>query len=111
MPALATWGRAGLADLQSFLAAADAATTRPGDRDAVGQALRADRRHGLSSDAWARPALHLALHTAHHRGQVNARLRELGAEPPLVDYIAWLWKGRPDAMWPRNVAPPGTATT
>ncbi|MBS1788075.1 MAG: DinB family protein [Acidobacteria bacterium] len=44
-------------------------------------------------------ALQVALHTAYHRGQVNARLRELGGEPPLVDYIAWLWQGRPAADW------------
>lgn len=39
-------------------------------------------------------------HSTYHRGQVNARLRELGGEPPLVDYIAWLWQGRPQAAWP-----------
>ena len=38
-------------------------------------------------------------HSTYHRGQVNARLREIGGEPPLVDYIAWLWFGRPDAAW------------
>ena len=40
-------------------------------------------------------------HSTYHRGQVNVRLRELGAEPPLVDYIAWLWFGRPAAEWDR----------
>jgi uncharacterized damage-inducible protein DinB len=39
-------------------------------------------------------------HTAYHRAQVNARLRELGAVPPLVDYIAWVWFGRPAPQWP-----------
>ena len=34
-------------------------------------------------------------HSTYHRGQVNARLRALGGEPPLVDYIAWIWFGRP----------------
>ena len=110
MPALASWGRAGLADLQGFLAAADAATT------ARVIELPWAKRFVPAGGTVAHPnlgetALHLALHTTHHRGQVNARLRELGAEPPLVDYIAWLWKGRPEAMWPRNVAPPGTATS
>jgi uncharacterized damage-inducible protein DinB len=38
-------------------------------------------------------------HSTYHRGQVNVRLRELGVEPPLVDYIAWLWSGRPAAEW------------
>lgn len=45
-------------------------------------------------------ALQVALHTTHHRGQVNARLREIGVEPPLVDYIVWLWLGRPAPQWP-----------
>jgi uncharacterized damage-inducible protein DinB len=43
----------------------------------------------------------VASHSTYHRGQVNVRLRELGAEPPLVDYIAWLWFGRPAAEWNR----------
>ena len=34
-------------------------------------------------------------HSTYHRGQVNARLREIGGQPPLVDYIAWVWFGRP----------------
>jgi uncharacterized damage-inducible protein DinB len=41
----------------------------------------------------------LTSHTTHHRGQVNAKLRELGREPLIVDYIAWLWLGRPPAEW------------
>jgi uncharacterized damage-inducible protein DinB len=38
-------------------------------------------------------------HSTYHRGQVNARLRELGGEPPLVDFIAWVWLGKPDPAW------------
>jgi uncharacterized damage-inducible protein DinB len=34
------------------------------------------------------------------RAQVNTRLRELGATPPLVDFIAWAWFGKPAAEWP-----------
>ena len=27
-------------------------------------------------------------------------LRQLGSEPPaLIDYIVWLWRGRPAAGW------------
>ena len=44
--------------------------------------------------------LQVALHSLYHRGQVNARLREVGGEPPLVDYIAWVWLGRPGPDWP-----------
>lgn len=43
--------------------------------------------------------LQVAAHSTYHRGQVNARLRELGGEPPLVDYIAWIWLGKPVADW------------
>lgn len=43
--------------------------------------------------------LQVPMHSTYHRGQVNARLRELGAEPPLTDYIAWIWIGRPRAEW------------
>jgi uncharacterized damage-inducible protein DinB len=38
-------------------------------------------------------------HTTYHRGQVNTRLRELGGEPPLTDFIAWIWMGRPTPAW------------
>jgi uncharacterized damage-inducible protein DinB len=41
----------------------------------------------------------VASHTTHHRGQVNIRLRALGMEPPMVDYIFWVWSGRPTPQW------------
>lgn len=44
-------------------------------------------------------------HSTHHRGQVLARIRELGSEPPLVDFIAWCWLGQPAAEWPAGVQP------
>jgi uncharacterized damage-inducible protein DinB len=105
LPAMATWGRAGLADLRAFLDSADPATA------ARVVELPWAARFAPSGSTVAHPslgetAMHVAMHTAHHRGQVTARLRELGAEPPLVDYIAWLWKGRPAPQWPRNVAAP-----
>lgn len=40
-----------------------------------------------------------AMHSHYHRGQNATRLRELGGEPPMTDYIVWLWKGRPAAEW------------
>jgi len=42
----------------------------------------------------------VTMHSTYHRGQANIRLRELGAEPPLVDFIAWVWLGKPAAQWP-----------
>ncbi len=43
--------------------------------------------------------LQVPSHSTYHRGQVNRQLRELGLEPPLVDYIAWVWLGRPAPAW------------
>jgi len=40
-------------------------------------------------------ALQVFLHTQHHRGQVCTRLRDAGVTPPNVDFIVWLWSGRP----------------
>jgi uncharacterized damage-inducible protein DinB len=43
--------------------------------------------------------LQLPMHSAYHRGQANMRLRELGGEPTIVDYIAWIWFDRPAPQW------------
>ena len=43
--------------------------------------------------------LQVLMHSAHHRGQMMTRLRELGGEPPLLDMIMWVWLGRPEAVW------------
>ena len=48
--------------------------------------------------------LQVALHSLYHRGQLNIRIRDLGGEPPLVDFIAWIWAGRPAPQWPEPVA-------
>jgi len=40
---------------------------------------------------------HVLLHAAHHRGQVNAALRQAGYEPQWVDFIAWIRAGEPSA--------------
>jgi len=46
--------------------------------------------------------LQLPSHSTYHRGQVNNRIRELGATPPLVDFIAWIWAGKPAPKWIRD---------
>jgi uncharacterized damage-inducible protein DinB len=40
-----------------------------------------------------------AMHTQHHRGQLMTRLKDFGGEPKNVDWIIWLWKGRPEPRW------------
>jgi len=43
--------------------------------------------------------LQTAMHSTYHRAQVNTRLREIGGEPPSVDFIIWVWLGKPKADW------------
>ena len=43
--------------------------------------------------------IQVALHSSHHRGQVNKRIRELGGEPALTDFLAWVWMGKPETKW------------
>jgi uncharacterized damage-inducible protein DinB len=55
--------------------------------------------HAPGPTTLAETVLQVTSHSTYHRGQVNARLRELGVTPPMVDYIAWLWGRRPAADW------------
>jgi uncharacterized damage-inducible protein DinB len=48
----------------------------------------------LSESAWQ-----VLSHTSYHRGQVAIRVRELGGEPPLVDFLVWVWSGKPNPQW------------
>jgi uncharacterized damage-inducible protein DinB len=44
--------------------------------------------------------LQITAHSTYHRGQVSARLREVGGEPPQTDFITWVVLRRPKAEWP-----------
>ena len=58
-----------------------------------------ERVGGAGPVTMAESVIQIAMHSSHHRGQVARRLRELEAEPSLGDFIAWVWRGRPDADW------------
>ncbi len=47
----------------------------------------------------AEAVLQAVLHTQHHRGQCMTRLKAAGGRNSNVDYIIWIWKGRPAARW------------
>lgn len=53
----------------------------------------------LRSATMEETALQVAMHTSHHRGQLAMMIRQHGGEPPLVDFIAWIWMGRPEPVW------------
>jgi uncharacterized damage-inducible protein DinB len=48
---------------------------------------------------WEAPAgvllLQAIMHSQHHRGQNAARMRQLGAAPPMTDFVIWYALGRP----------------
>lgn len=52
--------------------------------------VKLSRRHALTQ---------AAMHSHYHRGQNATRLRELGGEPPMTDFIVWLRNGQPAARW------------
>jgi uncharacterized damage-inducible protein DinB len=54
----------------------------------------------LQQPTFGESFLQVTTHSAYHRGQVNLRLRESGGEPPTVDYVAWVWFGKPAPNWP-----------
>jgi uncharacterized damage-inducible protein DinB len=39
--------------------------------------------------------MQVASHSTYHRGQINTRFRELGGDPVAVDFIVWIWLGKP----------------
>ena len=97
---IAQWGRDYHDDVRSQLEAVnesllDAPMIMP-------WAPRLAKRFGRDPEATTlrETMLQVPMHSTYHRGQVNMRLRELGAEPPLTDYIAWIWMGKPAAEWP-----------
>lgn len=48
----------------------------------------------LSESVWQ-----VLSHSTYHRGQLAVRIRELGGEPPLVDFLVWVWSGKPAPEW------------
>ena len=96
--AIQAWAREYYHELLSYLL-----TVRDGDlrRDVrFPWADHLGQRFGRAEPTtWAESVLQIAMHSSYHRGQVARRLRELGGEPPLTDFIAWIWMKRPGADW------------
>lgn len=97
---LAEWGRRGHLEIRRHLWGDELPDL--GAEVSIPWARHIAKRFGRAPEAVSlrQTAMQVAIHSAHHRGQVAAKLRELGGEPPLVDFIAWLWLGRPEAEWP-----------
>jgi len=98
LPAIRAWAREYYRELPSYLAVISSGElTRPVRFPWAGRLVQ---RFGSPRPAtWAESVLQVAMHSSYHRGQVARRLREIGAESPLSDFIAWIWMDRPEADW------------
>jgi len=108
LPPLAAWAREYHAALPTFLETlTDARLAAPMP---VAWAAMVEKAIGRKPAATTlgETLLQVAMHSQYHRGQVNMRLREIGGTPPLVDYIAWLWHGRPTAEGEPAIGSPPT---
>lgn len=88
------------ATVQAFLQALEPAAL---DRELVVPWAALLERHWqrkLAAPTVGETLVQVVMHSAYHRGQVSARLREIGGEPPLTDYVVWLWFDRPATRWP-----------
>jgi uncharacterized damage-inducible protein DinB len=87
------------AEAHQFLESVDAATMATGVTMPWVESYQAQLGRTFLTPTLAETMFQVTSHSTYHRGQVNARLREVGGEPPLVDYIAWIWFGRPEPAW------------
>ncbi len=98
LQSMGKWVRRFYRDLAAFLDEIDEARLR--QRVEFPFAAKIVERFGsMAPTTVGECILQLALHTAHHRGQVMTGLRESGCEPPTIDFIVWLWKQRPAPQW------------
>lgn len=102
--AVGAWARRYYLELPQYLdAVREAALDEPPDFPWQGEI---EKHFGKAPPATlGESMLQIVLHTMHHRGQVATRLRDRGGTPPLIDYISWIWMGRPAPNWAALEAP------
>lgn len=99
LPSLYRWARSYYGDLPGVLASLD---SRALDRELeIPWADRLIERFGRVPPTDLRQSLlQVTSHSSYHRGQVNTRIREVGGQPPSIDFVVWVWAGQPEANWP-----------
>jgi uncharacterized damage-inducible protein DinB len=98
--ALLTWSREGYAEFNEYTSGLGGMEMK---RPIVMPWIEMfEKRLGRKADAptFHETLLQVAMHSAYHRGQVSTKLREFGGEPPLTDFIVWVWAGKPQPEWP-----------
>jgi len=96
---LRAWAQPYYAEVHRFLDPVDETALTRGVTMPWVESYQAQLGRTFSTPTLGETIFQVTSHSTYHRGQVNARLREVGGEPPLVDYIAWVWFGKPEADW------------
>jgi uncharacterized damage-inducible protein DinB len=95
---LGRWARGYYRELRTYAGTLQEPTLR--QTVEIPWAAQVVKRFGSAGPAtMGETILQIVLHTTHHRGQVATMLRLAGGEPPMTDFIAWLWMGRPEPRW------------
>ena len=94
-----SWGREYYVSVRTYLDGADDAMLAQRIEFPWAQHL-VDRFGEARPTTFLETVLQATSHSTYHRGQVNARVRELGGEPSVTDFIVWIWMGRPQPPWP-----------
>ncbi len=68
-------------------------------RGRLGEAVRLPHLEPPCEPTRTEAFLQVTCHSTHHRGQNALHMRRLKLEPDTVDYVLWVWKGRPAADW------------
>ena len=96
---LRAWARTYYPEANDFLDALDRQVLTEGVSMPWIESFESQLGRTFSTPTLGETMFQVTSHSTYHRGQVNARLREIGGEPPLVDYVAWIWFGRPEPDW------------
>ena len=96
---LRDWAQTYYADANGFLDTVDELTLKTEVSMPWVKSFEAQLGRTFSTPTLGETIFQVTSHSTYHRGQVNARLREVGGQPQLVDYIAWIWFGRPAPNW------------
>ena len=101
---LRDWARTYYAEANAFLDTIDDTSLKVDVVMPFVKLMEGKLRRTFATTTLGETIFQVSSHSTYHRGQVNARLREVGGTPPLVDYIAWIWFGRPEPDWTPGAA-------
>jgi uncharacterized damage-inducible protein DinB len=100
LPALARWGREYHSEVAAYLGGLEGLSLDAPIALPWARMMTEILEREIETPTLGETMLQVPSHTTYHRGQINADLRRLGGEPPLVDFIAWVWFGKPEPVWP-----------